>query len=192
MKNWLLLLLPAFCSQSPAIEQKDCAAALVRVQRVYVDQLGGPNASDQMRDILIAALQNSKLFTVTENPERADAVMKGSSDDVTFTDEHHSSETIGAHIQNGASQTGKSRIFNGAGLTDNESSSSRERKHEARASVRLVGANGDVIWSTTQESSGAKFRGAMADIADKIVVKLAQEIEKARKTVASSPQPSQP
>ena len=192
MKLFPLFLFLAFSVESPAIELKDCAAALVRIQRVYVDQLGGPNGSDQMRDILIAALQNSKLFAITENPERADAIMKGSSDDVTFVDEHHSSETLGAHIQNGVSQTGKSRAYTGAGLTDNESSSSRERKHEARASVRLVRANGDVIWSTTQESSGAKFRGAMADIADKIVVKLSQEIEKARRTVVSSPQTSQP
>ena len=56
----------------------------------------------------------------------------------------------------------------GAGITDSESSHIKERRHEASASIRLVDMNGDVIWSTTQESAGGKFRGAMADVADKI------------------------
>jgi len=46
--------------------------------------------------------------------------------------------------------------------------------------VRLVNLDGDVIWSTTQESNGAKFRGAMADVADKIARKLIDETKKAR------------
>ena len=36
------------------------------------------------------------------------------------------------------------------------------------AAVRLVNKEGDVIWATTQESLGAKFRGASMDVADKI------------------------
>jgi hypothetical protein len=47
--------------------------------------------------------------------------------------------------------------------------------------VRLVNKDGDVIWSTTQESLGAKFRGASADVADKITAKLKEDFEKARK-----------
>ena len=46
------------------------------------------------------------------------------------------------------------------------------RKHEAIATVRLVNKDGDVIWSTIQESNGAKFRGASADVADKIARQL--------------------
>ena len=45
------------------------------------------------------------------------------------------------------------------GVGQNESTRIAERKHEAVASVRLVNKDGDVIWSTTQESLGAKFRG---------------------------------
>jgi hypothetical protein len=46
--------------------------------------------------------------------------------------------------------------------------------------VRLVDKNGDVIWSTTQESAGGKFRSAMADVADKIVRQLAEETRRMR------------
>jgi hypothetical protein len=50
--------------------------------------------------------------------------------------------------------------------------------------VRLVDKNGDVIWSTTQESSGGKFRSAMADVADKIVRQLSEETRRMREAAA--------
>jgi hypothetical protein len=43
-----------------------------------------------------------------------------------------------------------------------------------------VDDDGDVLWSTTQESAGGKFRGAMADVADKIARQLAEDARKAR------------
>ena len=45
--------------------------------------------------------------------------------------------------------------------------------------MRLVSSDGDVIWSTTQESRGAKFKGASADVADKIVKQLLHDLDKA-------------
>lgn len=173
---------------SHAIEKRDGEAALARIQRVYVEKLGGGESSEQMRDILITSLQNSGLFLVTENQERADAVIRGSSEDVTFTEEHHTSDTLGAHNQLGSSQSARTgKAYLGTGLTANETSSSKERKHEATASVRIIGANGDVLWSTTQESGGARFHGAMADVADKIVRKLMEDMQKARKNSTPSP-----
>jgi hypothetical protein len=50
----------------------------------------------------------------------------------------------------------------------------------------MVNADGDVIWSTTQESGGGKFRGAMADVADKITRQLSADVKKAR-TLAPAP-----
>jgi len=50
--------------------------------------------------------------------------------------------------------------------------------------VRLVSKDGDVIWSTTQESNGGKFRSAMADVADKIVRQLADETRRMRDLAA--------
>jgi len=45
----------------------------------------------------------------------------------------------------------------------------------------LVNKDGDVMWSTTQESNGAKFRGASADVADKITRQLTADLERVRK-----------
>ncbi len=188
MRSLAALIAVLLASPLQAVEKKDKSDCLVSIQRVYIEKLGGGDAAEQMRDMLIAAVQNSGLYAITENAERADAMVRGSAEDVTFTDEHHTSDTLGAHVQSGAGQTAKNHKYAGAGLTDNESSSSRERRHEAAASVRIVMPNGDVIWSTTQESSGARYKGAMADIADKIVKKLADDLERAKKMLSSSPQ----
>jgi hypothetical protein len=181
-------------SSADAVEIHPAQAALAKVRRIYVDQLGGGKESDQMRDMLIAALQNAGLFVITENPERADASLKGSGDDKVFTDQHNTSESIGFHagdasgtrsaVSIGASTS--SNKSQSAGISENESSNIQERRHEATASVRLVNSDGDVIWSTTQESNGAKFRGAMADVADKIANRLIEETRKARATAIAA------
>ena len=64
-----------------------------------------------------------------------------------------------------------------AGVGETESTNIKERKHEAMATVRLVNKDGDVMWSTTQESNGAKFRGASADVAEKITRQLTADLE---------------
>lgn len=87
----------------------------------------------------------------------------------------------------GGALRGGSRVYNstdqtvGLGAGESESSHSVERRHEANAAVRLVSKDGDVIWSTTQESMGGKFRGASADVADKITKRLTEDYEQAKK-----------
>jgi hypothetical protein len=169
---------------------------LLTVKRVYVDRITGGETAAQMRDVIISSLQNAKLFIVTENQERADLIMRGAAEDLIFTDAFSSSEGINVHssLSSGSGTTNSSR-YNGAasgasdrsnramtlGVGENESSNIKERKHEALATVRLVNKDGDVIWSTTQESNGAKFRGATADVADKITRQLVAEFDRLRK-----------
>ena len=74
----------------------------------------------------------------------------------------------------------------GFGVGESESEHSAERRHEAVAAVRLVNKEGDVIWATTQESLGAKFRGASTDVADKITAKLKEDFARARKLMTST------
>ena len=76
-------------------------------RRIYVDQLGGGHTSDQMRDMIIAALQNSKLFAITENQDRADAILRGSADDKVYTEEHTTSDSIGLHTNSSGSESGR-------------------------------------------------------------------------------------
>jgi hypothetical protein len=148
------------------------------------------------RDLLISALQGTKLFVVTENADRADAFLRGAAEDLVYTDTYSSSE--GTNIRGSSNDTTRSsdsaRAGNNSnnaanstarglslGVGENESTNIKERKHEALATVRLVGKDGDVLWSTTQESGGAKFRGASADVADRIAKQLAAEFDRQRK-----------
>jgi hypothetical protein len=172
---------------APVTPAAPATADLAQVKRIFVDQLGGGHTSDQMRDMIIAALQNSKLFAITENQERADAVLRGSADDKVYTDEHNTSDSIGLHTNSSASDSARAYSAgssasraSGIGISDSETDHSKERKHETSASIRLVNTDGDVLWSTTQESAGGKFRGAMADVADKISRQLVEDTKKAR------------
>jgi len=179
---------------------EDPSGQLVTVKRVYVDRLTGGETAAQMRDLIITSFQNSKLFVLTENQERADAILRGAAEDLIYTDAFSSSEGINARAGGSDnSSVGTSTRFNNAGgsasrsagrslnvgVGENESTSTKERKHEALATVRLVNKDGDVIWSTTQESNGAKFRGASADVADKITKQLVTDYDRLRKPAAA-------
>ncbi len=47
---------------------------------------------------------------------------------------------------------------------------------DARISVRMVAPDGDVLWTTTQESTDAKYKGATADAAYKLAKVLMREV----------------
>jgi hypothetical protein len=189
----------------PAAIEEEMFGQLLTVRRVYIDRLTGGETALQMRDMIAASLQSAKLFVITENPDRADAVLRGSAEDLVFTDIHASSDSIhadshfgfsnGDTTQNNSNSSGfggmaghssstqrDQRSQNGGlSLGESESTHSVERKHEAVAAVRLVNKDGDVIWSTTQESLGGKFRGSSADVAEKITKKLLEDYERAKK-----------
>ncbi len=154
---------------------------LLTIRRVFVDRLAGGETAAQMRDMLISSLQNARLFVITENEERSDAVLRGSGEDLVFTNTHDSSESVSVRANVGLGRSSKDRQYGGFGLGESESSRNTERRHEAVAAVRLVNKDGDVIWSTTQESMGGKFRGASADVADKVVRTLKDDYERARR-----------
>lgn len=169
---------------------------VLSIRRVYVDKFNGENAP-QIRDMIIASLQRAGLFVITENPDRADAVLRGSAEDLVFTDVFQSGESlsmrVGVAAGRGAAGSRAGREFGSAQASAGESENTRiqERKHEASASVRLVNRDGDVIWSTTQESQGAKFRSASADVAEKITRQLLLDIEKV-KNPPPVPKPAAP
>lgn len=177
--RWMMALL----ALSICFGGDEAQPALMGVRRIHVEKLHG-ESSAQIRDMIINALQATKLFVVTENPDKADATLRGSAEDLIYTENFQSGERVDARATVGSSGTSRASgtrlpgVSVGVGL--NESTRSTERKHEATAAVRLVDREGDVIWSTTQESTGAKFRGASADVAEKIVRQLLNDLERAR------------
>jgi len=184
----LLMLVAPICVAEDHAAEDESAAQLAKVRRIYVDILTGGDTALQIRDLIMTSLQRSKQFIITENEEKADAVLKGAGEDEVFTDSFQSSEGINAHTQLGGGETSSTRNYAStnqnryAGITVGENSSrhTEERKHEAIATVRLVSKGGDVIWSATAESLGGKFLGASADVADKIAKRLVADFRAAK------------
>ena len=137
-----------------------------------------------MRQILQSSLQGERLLVVTGKEERADAVLRGGAEDLVFSEVNNSADGVNAHVNAGRESAGRSvrraALNGGLSLEENDSSHSSDRRHEAIAAVRLVNQEGDVIWATTQESLGAKFRGASVDVAEKITAKLKEDFETAK------------
>jgi hypothetical protein len=184
----LMLLVPFAAADDEQAPEEETAGQLAKVRRIYVDILTGGDTALQIRELLMTSLQRSKQFIITENEDKADAVLKGAGEDEVFTDTFQASEGINAHGQLGEGGSASTRNYasstnnHSAGLTIGENSSrhTEERKHEAIATVRLVGKNGDVIWSATAESLGGKFLGASADVADKIAKRLVADFKTAK------------
>jgi hypothetical protein len=188
-----LACLSALCAQQPKANTgaEVGAESLLDVKRIYVGELTGGAEASALRDLIIAGIASTKLFILTDKEERADAVLKGAADDKVFTDTFDNYEGTTAHDTLGKSSSGTSvaakatGLYGGNSIGENESHHTRERKHEAYASVRLCNKDGDVLWSTTQESLGGKFRGASADVAAKIARQITLDYDRARR--ASEP-----
>ena len=186
-----LVLVPALRAQAvePAELERERLVELLKIRRVYVDRLAGGEVAAHIREMILAALHTARLFVVTENPERADAILRGSAEDLVYTDTFASSEGISARGSFGSGSTRTTdtqgrRTYGSVGVGEHSSTRISERRHEASAAVRLVNKEGDVIWATTQESTGGKFRGASADVADKITRQLLADYQRARRLQA--------
>jgi hypothetical protein len=193
---WFLCAVLFFAPYAAQTPEEESAQALSKVRRIYIAVLTGGDAALQLRDLLMSSLHQSKQFIITEEEDKADAVLKGAGDDDVFTDTHQTSDGLNAHSQIGSGSSEGLRNYassssNHSGalsLGENESSRTEERKHEAIAAVRLVSKDGDVIWSATAESLGGKFMGASADVADKIAKRLVTDYKAAKQQVASANQ----
>jgi hypothetical protein len=164
---------------------------LLKIHRLFIDRLTGGETAAQMRDLLVSAIEKSKLFVITENQERADCFLRGTAEDLVFTDVHNTSDSVNARSNMGTSRSARSggnygvgssdSITGGLGVGESETSHIEERKHESVAAVRLVNKDGDVIWSTTQESQGGKFHRASTDVAERIAKRLEEDYTRAKR-----------
>jgi len=142
-------------------EQATPVVDLLKVKRIYVDSFGEDPASREMQSNIVSVLVAGKHFIVTEVRERADAILKG----VALEKSTHEVHAFGE-----STVAGRSAI--------SDSSLNTETIDRAQVSLRLINREGDLIWTTTQESKGAKYKGASADAADMCVKQLLRDIAK--------------
>lgn len=164
---WAIALLLA---QDAAFDEQ---AERAKIKRIYVDKFTSGDGSEQIRDLLLAALHKTKLFIMTENPDRADAFLRGGGENSVFTEEFQYRDSIDGRVQLGSLRT-SNRSSRSTGLSVGEDDSQRqtERRSEAIAAVRLVNKDGDLVWATTKESRGSKVKSAAADLVERIVAQL--------------------
>lgn len=177
----------------------DDAAALLRVKRIYVESFGDDIISKELQSMIVSSLVVTKRFKVTENRERADAILKGTALEKTSQELHayEESTSVGGASGGGHSEiTGSGGTLSGSSsggfvahhMGTSDSSVNTQTINEARIAIRLVNPEGDVIWTTTQESRGAKYKGASADVAEKCVKQLVHDVER----IESGSTPSRP
>jgi curli biogenesis system outer membrane secretion channel CsgG len=167
--------------------------ALLKVKRIYVESFGDDVISRELQSMIVSALVATKRFKVTENRERADAILKGVALEKTSQELHAIGESTAVGTASGGSHGNVSgSVVNGTGtisgsssggfvaqhMGTSDSSVNTETINDARVAIRLVNLDGDVIWTSTQESKGAKYKGSSADVADKCVKQLVRDVEK--------------
>lgn len=181
---------PATASTKPPKDGSDLrselATKLSAVKRIYVESFGDDEISKTLQAMVINALDDTKRFIVTESKDRADAVLKGHSLEKTSQEVHATGEgtqvaaAAGGHSAQVSPYGGSAHGgFAGKALGIQDSKLSTETINDARLAVRLVSKDGDVIWSTTQESTGAKFKSSSADVADKVAKQLVRDMDRA-------------
>lgn len=169
----LLGLLPAM-PQAPATPP--APSGMAAVKRIYVAPFGKSARAQAIQAMVISALVASRRFIVTENRDRADAVLQGTAIERTSKEVHaYGSSTSAGGLAGAANAaTGRAAIA-GAAAGIGDSSLDTETDSHAVVSVRLVAKDGDILWSTTQESDGGKYEGAGASAADACVKQLLQD-----------------
>lgn len=173
---------------------------LLTVTRIYVDDFGSDPTAKQIQAMIINSLSDSKRFIITENKEKADAVLKGTALEKTSQEFHSlNDKAFAASAHGGSSGSVNGSFANGTGSISGSSSgyhagvaagaddstATTETINDARVAVRLVAADGDVIWTSTQESRGAKYKGASADVADKVVRQLLRDLDRLQNSSAA-------
>ena len=143
--------------------------------------------------MIVSSLVATKRFKVTENREKADAILKGVALEKTSQELHAYGESTSVGTAGGGSHGEVSgSVINGNGSVSGSSSGGFIARHmgtgdssvhtetvnDARIAIRLVTRDGDVIWTTTQESKGAKYKGATADVADQCIKQLLRDATK--------------
>jgi len=182
-------------TQATATSQLDAELTdkLLKAKRIYLDSFGEDPINKALQAMVLDAIRASKRFIVTENKEKADLILRGAALEKTTQEAHalgsgtsvataaggHSASISGTSTPVGGSISGSSSggfVARQMGIEDSQASV--ETINDARVAVRLVSSDGDVVWSTTQESKGGKYKGAMADAADKIVKQLLRDLDK--------------
>ncbi len=190
----IFLLFAALSTPSPEYQSAKAketesseSTTLAKVKKICVDKLTGETRTvDAAREMAIAGLYASKRFSVLERCDKADATLKGAVMERFNRKVRAEGESADFGVAAGAASVspGSARAAIGAAVGGSgESLYSSETAANASVILRLVDADGVVIWATTQDSSGGKLKTAVPDAIDRSVKQLLRDVEKAEKNL---------
>lgn len=170
--------------ENPAADEQ---ARLLAVKRICVANLSGDEKfARQVEDMLISSLVATKRFRVTESCDKADATLKGTATENKEVVSRYEDEGVGfgksaGGVHGSWDRSGGSVSGGAAGVAGmaSETLASNSVRNSTNLAVRLVSGDGEVIWATTQESTGSKIKGPAADLADRAVKQLIRDLDKA-------------
>src|SRR5260370_35557113 len=139
------------------------AAGLLQVKRIFVEGFGDDAASKQIQAMVVTSLTESKRFIVTENKDRADAILRGSGLEKSSQEVHAYSDSTAAGGAGGgfsANQTNASGGFASRYAAITDSRLNTETIHDPRIAVRLLNRKTQVIRAQTQQTKRGTCHGS--------------------------------
>ncbi|MCI0722754.1 MAG: hypothetical protein L0338_27850 [Acidobacteria bacterium] len=173
------VVLSVLAQEQEAVED-ELLAELAAVKRVCVEKFVGlePHAA-QAQEMTIAALFQSKRFRITENCDKADAILKGS---VARQEEERTrveGESASFAKLAGAANSGVAVVGGVAGRSS-ETLGSQETISQASVTLRITNQDGEVLWAHSEEAKAGKVKGPIAFAIDRVVARLLRDLAKAK------------
>jgi hypothetical protein len=93
---------PSPSPQNPCPTVVASGKALSQIKHIYVESFGDDPISKEMQAMVVDSLTNSKVFAVTENRDKADAILKGSTLEKTSQEAHSYSDATSVGVAHGS------------------------------------------------------------------------------------------
>ncbi len=174
---------PPAPAPEPAVDRR-----MLEVRRVCIQRFGEDALGFQVQEMVIARLFEARRFTLTENCDNADFILKGTITERSDRAFRSESEGVGFDARASASESdrqGSVSASHTARGSSHESLASSEVKVQAAVTLRVVARDGEILWATSQESAGGKTKSAIGDAAERAVRRLLRDIERAEKAAKS-------
>lgn len=157
---------------------------LASMRTLCVETFSGDQAlAAAVREMVFAGLFAERSFTLTERCDRADAMLKGAVLERGTSRVRAEGEGTEFGVARGAAVRDGSAAAAAAGALaggQGELLYSAESGQAAAVVLRIVDAEGVVLWAHAQESPGGKVRGAAGDAVDRALRQLARDLARAR------------
>ncbi|MCL4844383.1 MAG: hypothetical protein KJZ79_21190 [Bryobacteraceae bacterium] len=171
-----LMMLAAWLAPAVSIGQEPSVQGLAEIQRICVAEFAGdPRLVGSVRELAIAGVFKLKRFRVTEDCDKADAVLRGAVLERDDSRVRSEGESTDFGIIGGAAAAGVAAVGGAAGGTS-QGLMSAETRSRASVTLRLVTKVGDVVWADTQDSGGGKAKGAIPDAVERALRQLAKDL----------------